>query len=136
MKIYTGTGDDGITSLSGRKRVPKYHIRVEAYGSVDELISWIGLLRSCNENALRKDFLIYIQEQLMRCAATLSSDSDNGKYMPDNYSVASLEKEIDKLQKELPSLKNYILPGGNIPVSYCHIARCVCRRAERMVLKT
>jgi len=138
MKIYTLTGDDGTTSLSGGRRVPKHSVRVEAYGSVDELIAWIGLLRSFKENKERKELLIYIQDQLMRCAAGLAGDPENmssKKSLPDVGSVSVLEEEIDKMEESLPPLKNFILPGGNILVSYCHIARCVCRRAERAVLK-
>ena len=138
MKIYTLTGDDGTTSLSGGRRVPKHSLRVEAYGSVDELIAWIGLLRSYKENRERKELLIYIQDQLMRCAAGLASDPENGnskKILPDADSIIVLEKEIDKMEDSLPPLKHFILPGGNILVSYCHIARCVCRRAERTILK-
>jgi cob(I)alamin adenosyltransferase len=137
MRIYTRTGDDGTTSLSGGKRVPKYHVRVEAYGSVDELISWIGLLRDQKENAGRKTFLLYIQEQLMICAAAIASDPDNRegrKLLPDSESILKVEKEIDKMEKKLKPLKKFILPGGHVVVSYCHIARCVCRRAERAVL--
>jgi cob(I)alamin adenosyltransferase len=138
MKIYTRTGDDGTTSLSGGKRVPKHHIRVEAYGSVDELIAWIGLLRDHKENSGRKEILIYIQEQLMICASAIASGYPGNKlkkFQPDTDSVSILEKEIDKIEKTLPSLDKLIIPGGNILVSYCHIARCVCRRAERAVLK-
>ena len=138
MKIYTLTGDNGTTSLSGGRRVPKHSLRVEAYGSVDELIAWIGLLRSHKENRERKEVLIYIQDQLMRCAAGLACDPENRnskKILPDADSITVLEKEIDKMEDSLPPLKNFILPGGNILVSYCHIARCVCRRAERTVLK-
>jgi len=138
MKIYTLTGDDGTTSLSGGRRVPKHSLRVEAYGSVDELIAWIGLLRGYRENIERKELLIYIQDQLMRCAAGLASDPENSnskKILPEADSITVLEKEIDKMEDSLPPLKNFILPGGNILVSYCHIARCVCRRAERTVLK-
>jgi cob(I)alamin adenosyltransferase len=136
MKIYTLTGDDGTTSLSGGRRIPKYSVRVEAYGSVDELIAWIGLLRDHKENHKRKKLLIYIQSQLMRCAAALAYDSKNSKsknILPDPECLTVLEEEIDKMEETLPSLKNFILPGGNILVSYCHIARCVCRRAERAV---
>jgi cob(I)alamin adenosyltransferase len=136
MKIYTLTGDDGTTSLSGGRRVPKHSVRVEAYGSVDELIAWIGLLRDTEENHIRKDLLIYVQNQLMRCAAALSYDSMNPEskmILPDSDCISTLEQEIDMMEKTLPSLKNFILPGGNILVSYCHIARCVCRRAERSV---
>lgn len=138
MKIYTLTGDDGTTSLSGGRRVPKHSLRVEAYGSVDELIAWIGLLRSYKENIERKELLIYIQDQLMRCAAGLAADPENRnskKIFPDADSITLIEKEIDNMEDSLPPLKNFILPGGNILVSYCHIARCVCRRAERTVLK-
>jgi cob(I)alamin adenosyltransferase len=137
MKIYTRTGDDGTTSLSGGRRVTKCNIRVEAYGTIDELISWIGLIRDCKENNLRKPFLIYIQEQLMICAASVASDPGNpdaGKFLPEGDPVLMLEEEIDKMEMTLKPLNNFILPGGNIVVSYCHIARCVCRRAERTVL--
>jgi cob(I)alamin adenosyltransferase len=138
MKIYTLTGDDGTTSLSGGRRVPKHSLRVEAYGSVDELIAWIGMLRDHKENASRKELLIYIQDQLMRCAAGLAYDRENSRSrevlpLPDCISV--LEKEIDKMEESLEPLRNFILPGGNIVVSHCHIARCVCRRAERAVLR-
>jgi cob(I)alamin adenosyltransferase len=138
MKIYTLTGDDGTTSLSGGKRVPKHSVRVEAYGSVDELISWIGLLRDHKENLNRKDLLIYIQSQLMNCAATLSFDRvsiNDEKLLPDKDCLSVIENEIDKMEGSLPELKNFVLPGGNILISYCHIARCVCRRAERAVLR-
>jgi cob(I)alamin adenosyltransferase len=138
MKIYTRNGDNGMTSLSGEKRVPKYHPRVEAYGSVDELISWIGLLRDCPVNEPRRDILIYIQDQLMLFAAFLATDPESKipvKCQPDARCTLILEKEIDKMEKRLPPLKSFVLPGGNIFVSYCHIARCVCRRAERTVLR-
>jgi cob(I)alamin adenosyltransferase len=138
MKIYTLTGDDGTTSLSGGRRVPKYSDRVEAYGSVDELISWIGLLRDHRENQSRKELLIYIQSQLMKCAAALAYDNKNlnsRKILPDPESLSAIEREIDLMEESLTPLNNFILPGGNILVSYCHIARCVCRRAERAVLR-
>lgn len=138
MKIYTHTGDDGTTSLSGGRRLPKHHVRVEAYGSVDELIAWIGLLKDQQVNLKRKELLVYIQDQLMKCAATLASDPENvssKKYDPDTGCVLLLEKEMDNMDKDLKPLRNFILPGGNVLVSYCHIARCVCRRAERSVLR-
>lgn len=138
MKIYTLTGDDGITSLSGGRRVPKHSIRMEAYGSVDELIAWFGLLRDHKENLKRKELLIYIQSQLMLCAAALAYDRENTnsiKLLPDADCISVIEKEIDMMEETLSPLKNFILPGGNILVSYCHIARCVCRRAERAVLR-
>ena len=136
MKIYTLTGDDGTTSLSGGRRVPKHSARVEAYGSVDELIAWIGLLRDHRENIKRKERLVWIQGQLMKCAAALAYDSGNinsKKILPDPDCTLIIEKEIDIMEDTLPPLTSFILPGGNILVSYCHIARCVCRRAERAV---
>jgi len=136
MKIYTLTGDDGTTSLSGGRRVPKHAVRVEAYGSVDELIAWIGLLRDHRENQNRKELLIYIQNQLMSCAAALAYDEknpDSRMILPDTDCISVIEREIDLMEETLPKLNNFILPGGNILVSYCHIARCVCRRAERAI---
>jgi len=138
MKIYTKTGDDGTTSLSGGRRVPKQHIRIEAYGTVDELIAWIGVLRSDPINSKRTEILIYIQDQLMISAAALASDKqnpDSRTFSPDPECISVLEKEIDKMEESLTPLKNFLLPGGSIPVSHCHIARCVCRRAERAVLR-
>lgn len=138
MKIYTHTGDDGTTSLSGGERVPKYHLRVEAYGSVDEVIAWIGLIRGNRVNEKRSEILLYIQDQLMRCAATLSARDHNGKttqFLPEASSVERIEHEIDRMEEQLTPLRNFILPGGNDLVSFCHIARCVCRRAERSVLR-
>ena len=136
MKIYTLTGDDGTTSLSGGRRVPKHSIRVEAYGSVDELIAWIGLLSDHKENQNRKELLLYIQSQLMKCAAALAYDSKNSvsrMILPDKDCISVLEKEIDLMEETLPALNSFILPGGNMLVSFCHVARCVCRRAERAV---
>ena len=138
MKIYTRTGDDGTTSLSGGRRVPKFDIQVEAYGSVDELIAWIGLLRDNQKDNERKEFLVYIQDQLMRSAAALATDQSNpGKrnILPEEASIQKMESEIDKMESGLKPLSSFILPGGNTLVSYCHIARCVCRRAERNVLR-
>jgi cob(I)alamin adenosyltransferase len=138
MSIHSGSGDDGTTSLSGGQRVPKHHVRVEAYGSVDELIAWLGLLRDFRENKERAGFLIYIQDQLMACIsvlATASGDSTSKKTQPDNSSVSILEAEIAKMESILPPLHSFVLPGGNTLVSYCHIARCVCRRAERAVCR-
>jgi cob(I)alamin adenosyltransferase len=138
MKIYTLTGDDGTTSLSGGRRVPKHSLRVEAYGSVDELIAWIGLLRDYKENKHRKDLLVFIQDQLMRCAAGLARDEKNSNsriILPEDNCISVLENEIDGMEATLLPIKNFVLPGGSILVSHCHIARCVCRRAERAVLR-
>lgn len=138
MKIYTRTGDDGTTSLSGGERIPKSHIRVAAYGAVDEVIAWTGLLRSFSENNSRAEILLFIQDQLMKCSATLASRDDGGshsEFLPDEDCILKIEREIDTMEASLPQISNFILPGGNTIVSYCHIARCVCRRAERTVLK-
>ena len=136
MKIYTRTGDDGTTSLAGGKRVPKYNLRIEACGSVDELISWMGLIRDSGENSDRRDAIIYIQDQLMKCAATLATEKIDEKrtyYLPDKTSVSFLEGEIDLMEAKLPVLRNFILPGGPALISHCNIARTVCRRAERSI---
>lgn len=136
MKIYTLAGDDGSTSLSGGRRVPKHSLRVEAYGSVDEVIAWIGLLRSIDHQNIDKAKLVYIQDQLMCCAAALANDGANKRnrlILPAENSISIIEQEIDRMQSVLPELTNFILPGGNMTVAYCHIARCVCRRAERAV---
>jgi cob(I)alamin adenosyltransferase len=138
MKIYTRTGDDGTTSLSGGRRLPKHHIRIEAYGTIDELIAWIGMLRSHKENDNRKEILVYIQDQLMAAVSSLASANENpaGKQvLPETGCVTLLEAEIDRMEASLRLSGSFILPGGNIVVSHCHIARCVCRRAERAVLR-
>src|SRR5512140_3523265 len=117
MKIYTLTGDDGTTSLSGGKRVSKDSPRVEAYGTVDELIAWIGLLRDLNENSSRTEILLYIQDQLMRCAAVLATEDISGKkqlIIPESDCLTRLEDEIDIMEESLPPLNSFILPGGNI----------------------
>jgi cob(I)alamin adenosyltransferase len=136
MKIYTRKGDDGSTSLAGGARVPKFHPRIDACGSIDELISWIGHLTDFNENNKRRDFLIYIQDQLMRCAFIVASEKTvEEKYLPEYDAIQKIEYEIDKMEEGLPVIRNFILPGGHKAVSACHIARCVCRRAERSVAK-
>lgn len=137
MKIYTRGGDDGTTSLMGGRRLPKFDIRVEAYGTVDELIAWLGLIR-CREEASKLDAeLIYLQGQLMCAAAALATDPDNPpkrKVIPEESAIERLEKLIDELEETIPKLNSFILPGGGDTASYCHIARCVCRRAERAVV--
>jgi len=137
MKIYTRTGDDGTTSLPGGKRVPKYDLRIEACGSMDELLSWIGLLRDFRENDSRRETLIYIQNQLMRCMASLGGRECNNPKdcFPDQNCILNIEKEIDRMEANLPPKKNFSLPGGHLLISYCNIARCVCRRAERDTLR-
>jgi cob(I)alamin adenosyltransferase len=134
MKIYTKTGDKGQTSLIGGTRVPKHHIRIEAYGTVDELNSWIGLIRDQDIDSHSKEILLEIQDRLFTMGSSLASDPAKSKMkIPDlkEEDVTLLEKEMDEMNTHLPEMKSFILPGGHTTVSYCHIARCVCRRAER-----
>jgi len=137
-KVYTKTGDKGKTGLIGGTRVPKYHERLEAYGSVDELNSYIGLLRSCDIDAHQKEVLVSIQNKLFVIGACLATDEEKSdmktKLACNNTDVEYLEMEIDLLDRELPELRSFILPGGHTVVSFCHIARTVCRRAERRVV--
>jgi len=138
MKVYTKTGDKGETSLIGGTRVPKYHDRIEAYGTVDELISYIGLIRDQKVDEHTINVLIEIQDRLMTCASILATDCENCKVkIPEIFEsdIEYLEKEIDEMEKNLPPLKSFILPGGHQTVSFCHIARNVCRRAERLSIK-
>lgn len=137
MKIYTCTGDDGSTSLAGGHRVSKSHGRIESYGTVDELISWIGLLRGMPVNSERSVILYSIQDKLMHGAAILSAGpgADVSKMQPPGTTdIKELEDEIDHMQEQLPELRSFIIPGGNEAVSFTHISRCVCRRAERLVI--
>lgn len=138
MKIYTKTGDKGETSLIGGTRVPKYHDRIEAYGTIDELISYIGLIRDQEIKDHYKDVLIQVQDRLMTCASIIATDCENCKVkIPELYSadIELLEKEIDAMESELTPLTSFILPGGHSVVSFCHVARNVCRRTERNSLK-
>ena len=138
MKIYTKGGDSGNTSLIGGKRVPKYHKRIEAYGTVDELIAYIGLLRDTLQNKEHQNVLIHIQDRLMTCASLLAAKNENSqKNLPKLYEkdIEFLEKEIDKMESLVEPLQSFILPGGNSIVSFCHIARTVCRRSERLSVK-
>jgi cob(I)alamin adenosyltransferase len=135
MKIYTKTGDAGKTSLLGGTKVFKNDPRIEAYGTVDELNSYIGLVSDFSNNENVKPVLKEIQDRLFTIGAELACDPEKLTRMqvPDLHEsdVAFLEKEIDKMQEELPVMKNFILPGGHPAVSFAHVARCVCRRAER-----
>lgn len=138
MHIYTRSGDNGKTSLIGGKRVPKYHIRIEAYGTVDELISYIGLIRDQNISSEIKDQLIEIQSNLMTCASILAADcEDCDVELPElkNDHVAKLEQDINKMELELPPLNSFVLPGGHTTVSFTHITRNICRRAERYAIR-
>ena len=136
FKIYTKTGDKGETSLFGGARVPKSHIRVETYGTVDELNSYIGLLTDLVDTPQYKAVLKEIQDRLFTIGAVLASDPSKDMMTPDvkPSDIQLLENEIDTMETELPPLKNFILPGGHSSVSFCNIARTVCRRAERLVI--
>lgn len=137
MKIYTKTGDKGQTSLIGGTRVPKHHIRIEAYGTVDELNSWIGLLRDVIAEAHVQKILIEVQDRLFTIGSSLAADPEKSKMkLPElkEEDVTLLEKEIDAMDAVLPPMKSFVLPGGHEIVSHCHIARCICRRAERCVI--
>ncbi|WP_405605295.1 cob(I)yrinic acid a,c-diamide adenosyltransferase [Polaribacter sp. Asnod1-A03] len=142
MKIYTKTGDTGLTSLFGGTRVKKYNLRIESYGTVDELNSYIGLIKDQNINNSIKNSLLKIQNELFTLGAMLATPIEketlkNGKErlnIPkiDDESIIFLEEEIDKMNQDLEQMTHFILPGGHQTVSFCHIARCICRRAERI----
>lgn len=135
MKVYTKTGDKGTTALFGGKRVPKHHLRIEAYGTVDELNSHIGLIRDQKVDKRTFDVLIEVQDRLFTLGAILATAPGNDKVkVPqlNEQDVTFLEEEIDFMNETLPEMRSFVLPGGHTTVSYCHIARCVCRRAERI----
>ena len=137
MKIYTKTGDKGLTSLIGGTRVPKSSLRIECYGTVDELNSHIGLVRDQDVNAARRLLLKEIQDRLFTIGSALAADPDKSKMkLPDLHEadVTLLEDEMDRLNLDLPELRAFIRPGGHPAVSHAHVARCVCRRAERLVI--
>jgi len=137
MKIYTKTGDKGQTSLIGGTRVPKYHLRIETYGTVDELNSHIGLIMCQDIEAYDQKLLKEIQDRLFTIGSSLAADPETSKMkIPDLHDtdITLLENEMDLMNEKLPALKHFVLPGGNTVVSYCHIARCVCRRAERLTV--
>jgi cob(I)alamin adenosyltransferase len=138
MKIYTRSGDKGTTSLVGGKRVPKTNLRIEAYGTVDELICHIGLLRDQAAKEVYRKWLIRIEDRLMICAAILASDcEDCNVKIPElkPSDVKELEDAIDEMDKELPVLTSFVLPGGHPLSSFAQIARTVCRRAERRIVE-
>ena len=143
MKVYTKTGDKGETSLIGGTRVPKYHPRIEAYGTVDELNSFTGLLRdSLTDEQIRAEIL-QIQEKLFIAESLLACEPDPDKRtyhcgdLPkiSDADISHLEMEMDKMLQVLPELKHFILPGGSQQISLCHVCRTVCRRAERKMVK-
>ncbi|MEL6916259.1 MAG: cob(I)yrinic acid a,c-diamide adenosyltransferase, partial [Bacteroidota bacterium] len=142
MKIYTKTGDKGTTALFGGTRVSKHHIRIDSYGTVDELNSWLGLVRDQEIDSHLKKVVTIVQDKLFTVGAILATDPKkailkSGKErlnIPkiDLSDIELLEKEIDNMNDSLPPMTHFILPGGHTTVSYCHIARTVCRRAERL----
>ncbi len=137
MKIYTKKGDKGETSLIGGVRVPKFDTRIDAYGTIDELNSYLGVLRDQDISAVYKQELIDIQQILFTIGSHLavgrSSTSMKLPEMKRSY-IEQLEKSIDRMDESLPPMKYFVLPGGHQSVSFCHVARCVCRRAERLVV--
>ncbi|RZJ36186.1 MAG: cob(I)yrinic acid a,c-diamide adenosyltransferase [Flavobacterium sp.] len=144
MKVYTKTGDKGTTALFGGTRVPKDHIRIESYGTVDELNSYIGLVRDQEVDQHYKDFLAAIQNKLFTLGAILATPPEkeqlkNGEQRLNiarisEADVEVLEREIDSMDKSLPPMTHFVLPGGHPTVSHCHICRCICRRAERLAV--
>ena len=137
MKIYTRTGDTGLTSLIGGTRVPKSSLRIECYGTVDELNSHLGLVRDQDVNAPRRPLLKEIQDRLFTIGSTLAADPEKSRMkLPDLLAtdVELLELQMDFMNETLPPLRAFILPGGHPAVSHAHVARCVCRRAERLVV--
>ena len=138
MKIYTKTGDKGQTALIGGRRVSKADLRIDAYGTVDELNSWIGLVRDQPVNSNRKELLKEIQDRLFTVGSELATDPEKAPkrampaITPDD--VHLLEEAMDTMDTELPELRAFVLPGGHQAVSFCHLARTVCRRAERLII--
>ena len=136
FKIYTRKGDDGKTALLGGDRVSKHHIRVESYGTVDELNSYLGLIRSSSKDSGVVSAISAIQDRLFTLGSYLASATGSKVILPELYDedVVFLENEIDRMTAVLPELRNFILPGATTPGSHAHVARCICRRAERLVV--
>jgi cob(I)alamin adenosyltransferase len=137
-KIYTKTGDGGQTSLIGGDRVPKYHERIEAYGTIDELNSFIGLVRDTTEDVRSREVLLEIQDRLFTIESLFAAVTEEAlAKLPKIFEsdIRLLETEIDRMNESLPQLSSFVLPGGNPLVSNTHIARTVCRRAERCMVK-
>jgi cob(I)alamin adenosyltransferase len=139
MKIYTKTGDKGTTSLIGGTKVAKSHLRIEAYGTVDELNSWVGLCHDLLTDVSCRAILREVQDRLFTIGSSLACDPEKEPKMriPDleETDVSLLEKEIDRMNDAIPPMKSFILPGGHVTLSQLHIARCVCRRAERCCVR-
>lgn len=135
MKVYTKKGDQGQTSLFGGKRLPKHQIRIEAYGTLDELNAHIGILRDSLVFTDIQNDLIKIQEEIFTLGSWVAADPEKIEKLKlpsfDEINIIWLEEKMDLMDEQLPEMKNFILPGGHQAVSYCHLARCVCRRAER-----
>jgi len=138
-KIYTKTGDKGTTSLIGGTKVLKSHLRIEAYGTVDELNSYIGLCRDLLTDEQNRSILQEVQDRLFTIGSSLACDPEKEPKMkiPDlkEEDILLLENEIDRMTAALPPMKSFILPGGHPNVSHLHIARCICRRAERCIVR-
>lgn len=135
-KIYTRGGDQGTTELFGGRRLSKSHMRIDSYGTVDELNSYLGLIGDLIPMEAKQQQIKLIQDILFTIGSNLASDPDKEMIVPDvrDEDILMLEQAIDRMNEELPALRNFILPGGHPAVSHCHIARCVCRRAERLVV--
>ena len=137
MKIYTKTGDQGTTSLFGGRRVSKADLRIDTYGTVDELNSWMGVLRDQEVNDSRKDVLLAIQDRLFVVGSMLATEPGNTRVKIPTLTeddVLLLEQHIDGMDSGLPAMRSFVLPGGHPSISFGHVARTVCRRAERLVI--
>lgn len=139
MKIYTKTGDKGQTSLFSGSRVAKHHLRIESYGTVDELNSYIGLIKDFAPEGEDLSLLHRIQDRLFSIGSILATEpekKDNKRFKTPQISekdILSLEKSMDKMNEELPEMTHFLLPGGHPTVSFCHVGRTICRRAERRI---
>ena len=137
MKIYTKTGDEGTTSLFGGKRVSKANLRIDAYGTIDELNSWMGVLRDQSINGSRSELLAEIQDRLFTIGSILATEPENKKVKIPSLietDIELLERKMDEMDTQLPAMRHFVLPGGHPSVSFGHVARTVCRRAERLVI--
>jgi len=137
MKIYTKTGDQGTTSLFGGKRVSKSDLRIDTYGTIDELNSWVGMLRDQPVNQHRKEILVEIQDRLFTIGSILATEPENTKVKIPSLAegdIELLEKEMDEMDTSLPPMRFFVLPGGHPSISFGHVTRTVCRRAERLVI--
>jgi cob(I)alamin adenosyltransferase len=135
MKIYTKKGDKGMTGLIGGSRVSKASLRIECYGTVDELNSWVGVIRDGKLINIHQEQLTEIQDRLFTIGSSLACDDENsGMKIPDllTEDVEKLEGWMDEMDAQLQPMRSFILPGGDQTSSFCHVARCVCRRAERI----